>query len=288
MTHHPRILLLLPLAVLAACGDARGPVDPAAAPLDGGTVLTTLRCDAQVATGAVRCREQAPAGGGSRVILGGPNGSLLQITSSNDATVADTFAFDVTVLHRIVQPLGTTNGTTAHVDGVRVFFSADPVVTSRVDDNLPGSISVANADGTAIFTSAPADYFQYAGLLVHNTTSAAKRWKLQFSNVATFSFAVMVSGQVKYPQGWTTLSQASLGLTVNGDDEVRAIPRNVLGQVISDTMTWTISNPSVASITPVASQYVQVVGVSPGTAWLRAVSTRAPTVQRDSILVTVY
>lgn len=289
MPSHPtRVLLLAALAALAACGDARGPVGAAAPRAIPGAVLTTLLCDASVATGAVSCREQGAAGAGSRIILSGPNGTIVQLTSSNSATVADTFAFDVTVLHRIVQTLGTTDGTTAHASGVRVFFSQAPYVTAKTNNGLPASISVINEDGSAVFEGGVAsDYYQYAGLLAHNTTSAAKRWKFQLANVATFAFSVKVWGEVKHPNGWTTLTPANPVIAVNTDDEIRAVVRNEFGAVIGDSVTWTSSNTAVVTVVPVARDYGGIHGVAAGTAWVRAVSVVSPSYQHDSVQVTV-
>src|SRR5690606_22951044 len=54
--------------------------------------------------------------------------------------------------------LGTTDGETPDPDGVRVFFVSDPEVTGG-----SGAVLVANADGTAEFTSSGQSYFQYGG-----------------------------------------------------------------------------------------------------------------------------
>lgn len=282
-----RVVLLAGLAALAACGDTRGPVTatPRAIP---GTLQTTLQCTASAVTGEVACREQAPAGAASRIILSGPNGTIVQLTSSNITTAADTFAFDVTVLHRIVQALGTTDGATAHASGVRVFFSQAPYVTAKTDPNLPASISVINEDGSAVFeNSVSSDYYQYAGLLAHNTTSAAKRWKFLMNNVATFAFSVKVWGEVKYPNGWTVLTPQNPVVAVGWDDEIRAVVRNEYGTVINDSVTWTSSNPSVVTVTSIARDYGRIDGISAGTAWVRAVSVVSPSYQHDSVQVSV-
>jgi hypothetical protein len=289
---HPRIFLVAGLATLAACGDAHGPVDTAAVlSVPGAVVGATLLCNATVSTGAVSCREKTLPGAGSRVVIGGPNGGLIQLTSSNVSATPDTFAFDVTVLHRIVQALGTTDGTTAHSSGVRVFFSTPPYTTSRVDEYALDFIDVANEDGSAVFegsTSRP--YFQYAGLLPNNTTSSAKRWKLELVNVNTFAFEVKVWGEVRYPNGWTTITPTNPSLSAGGSDEqLRAIVRDVYGQATGvDSMAWTSSNSAVVTVTPTAKQYADIQGVATGTAWVRAVSTTSPTIQRDSVFVTVY
>lgn len=289
-TLSPRILFVAGLATLAACGDdARGPVLADAPRAVPGTTLRTLDCTAVVASGAVTCREQRPAGGAaSPVIISGPNGTLAQLTSSNLATVADTFAFDVTVLHRILQPLGTTDGTTAHASGVRVFFSEAPYVTEPEDEYQLSYVGVANADGSAVFeNSVSSDYFQYAGLLAHNTTSAARRWKFQFINVSTFAFQVKVWGEVQYPNGWTTITPASPYVGVGQDEDLRAVVRDVYGQVYRDSVAWTSSNTAVVTVASTAFDYGRIYGVAPGTAWIKAVSVASPAVQRDSVLVTV-
>lgn len=286
----PSTLLVAGLAVLTACSDTRGPVAAGAPAAVPGVLLSTLECTASAVAGTVSCREQLPAGAASRVIIPGPNGGLIVLTDSNIGATADTFAFDVTVLHRIVQSLGTTDGTTAHVGGVRVFFSTPPYVTSKTNPNASAWIGVQNPDGSAVFeNSTSAEYFQYNGLLPANTTSESRRWRFNLINVATFSFAVKVWGEVKYPNGWTTITPSNPSLTVSSDEQLRAIVRDALGQSSgADSMAWTSSNSAVVAVTPTAKQYADIVGVSSGTAWVRAVSVVSPTIQRDSVLVTVY
>lgn len=283
-----RIVLLAGVAVLAACSDARGPVAAAAPRAVPGTLLSTLQCSANTVTGSVTCREKTPSGPGSRVILTGPNGGMIQLTSSNIGATADTFAFDVTVLHRIVQPLGTTDGTTGDVGGVRVFFSTPPYVTSKTNNNALAWIGVANPDGSAVFeNSTSAEFFQYNSPLAHNTTSESRRWRFNLINVNTFSFEAKVWGEVKYPNGWTTLTPSNLTVAVNDNDQVRAVVRDVYGQAINDSVSWTSSNTAVLTVVPTARQFADVYGHTTGTAWVKAVSVVSPTVQKDSVLVTI-
>jgi hypothetical protein len=290
----PRIVLLAGLAgfaVLVACADSSGPVETLSSARRAvpGVVTATLSCTASVASGAIACRELGPGGGpGSRVILSGPDGGIIDLESSNVASTADTFGVDVTVLHRIVQPLGTTDGTTAHVGGVRVFFSTPPYVVTKTNDNALAWIGVNNPDGSTVFEgSTSAEFFQYNGLLVHNTTSEVKRWRFNLINVATFAFEVKVWGEVKYPNGWTTLTPSNLTVPVNDNDQIRAVVRDVYGQAINDSVSWTSSNTAVLTVVPTARQYADVYGHMVGTAWVKAVSVVSPTVQKDSVLVTI-
>jgi hypothetical protein len=290
----PRIVLLAGLAafaVLVACADSGGPVEtvPSAQRAVPGVVKATLSCTATVASGAVACRELGPAGGpGSRVIISGPDGGIIDLESSNVTSTPDTFGVDVTVLHRIVQPLGTTDGTTADVSGVRVYFSTPPYVVTRMNSSAPAWIGVNNPDGSAMFEDASqTEYFQYNAPLAHNTTSEVKRWRFNLINVETFEFEVRVWGQVKYPFGWTTLTPSNLTVARNDNDQLRAVVRDVYGQSINDSVSWTSSNTAVLTVVPTARQYADVYGHTVGTAWVKAVSVVSPAVQKDSVLVTI-
>jgi len=204
------------LAMLAACGDGTGndgvrPVDDL--PLPRGT-LALLRCSASVASGTVECRPAAastPAGarGGARAnlhVIGG-QGTYVRLTSSNVSYNAGTqlFAFDVTVQNLSTLAFATTDGATRHDGGVQVFFATAPSVTSG-----SGTVTVANATGTATFTQAGQSYFQYGGkvggtdqpelggdgILATSEVSTARTWQLNVPTTATaFDFTLYVATQ---------------------------------------------------------------------------------------------
>jgi hypothetical protein len=230
---------------LAACSDA-GPLRPEALaePAPATTLQTTLVCTANTVGRTMTCGGAPSTGGASGVILGGQNTNVT-LTSSNGAVVVDTFAIDVTVTNLIPQALGTTNGTSADPAGIRVFFYEGPVATAG------GTVTVANADGTAMFTSAGQPYHQYAGLLEQDDTSAVKRWKFQLAGGATtFTFKVLISTAVQYPEGY--IDGHYYVLTLN-PGETRTLPgtvRRVNGALNPDqTISWVSGAPATASVT---------------------------------------
>ncbi|HYJ80050.1 MAG TPA: hypothetical protein VEW03_10635 [Longimicrobiaceae bacterium] len=239
----PRRLLLLAIVLTApACADAVGPVARAPDPApEGPRPLAAVACTANLHAGTVECG--APGlDGPSALIIGGQD-TYVTLTSGNIAVTADTFAFDLTVTNLIQQPLGTTDFTTADPEGVRVFFSAPPM-------GVGGTVTVANPDGTGTFTASNQPYYQYNGILEADATSAAKRWKLQFTpGTTTISFLLLVSANVPYPNGYILGNQYVLTLDPN---EVRTLTGTVYSAVGNElpgeTITWTSQNPALVSV----------------------------------------
>jgi photosystem II stability/assembly factor-like uncharacterized protein len=188
---------------LATAPQADTPSTPAISAL--AAPVTALQCQATVASGAVTCGGIASAlGGGLSNLTVGGQGNYLQLTSSNVSYTPGTsiFQFDVTVRNLMGQPLGTTDGSTADPNGIRVFLASAPTVTAGT-----GSITAANADGTGTFTAPNQSYWQYAGNLAPNTTSASKTWQLTMpATVTTFTFTVFVQAAIPNETGflrWT-------------------------------------------------------------------------------------
>jgi len=190
----------------AACSDRANPVGPGPGTPPGtpGAPITiqALECTGNRQALTVSCAPAQPAGGAQGDIIVGNQGVLVKLTSSNIAYNSGTgqFTFDVTVQNLIQQPMGTTDGTTTDPNGVRVFFSSGPSVTSGT-----GTAAVV-PDGFATFTAAGQPYYQYNQLLVQNATSSAKTWTLVMPPTVTgFSFLLYVSAPVEYPNGYITL-----------------------------------------------------------------------------------
>jgi hypothetical protein len=228
--------------LLAACSDQGEPLRPRRELPQPPSLQVAVSCTASVATGSVRCGDAVPAGGGSAAILGGQN-EYIRLAAAHASATADTFAIDVTVTNLIPQPLGTTNGASADPAGVRVFFTSGPTATAG------GTVTVANADGVATITGADQPYFQYAGLLAQDGVSAAKQWKFQVSGGATtFSFVVLLSTAVQYPDGYIADHPYVLSLNPN---EVRTLVGTVFdfrGDVLADPISWSSIAPGTASV----------------------------------------
>ncbi|HET6764522.1 MAG TPA: VCBS repeat-containing protein, partial [Longimicrobiaceae bacterium] len=249
---------LLPLALvglLGACGDtgtSPQPRDKPALPSAGGTRIAELTCRVDVRARDVSCANASPPAGSASadIIVGGQNvyvrlaSTSTGVTDVRDPAERDTFAFDATVQNLIPQTLGTTDGASADLTGVRVFFVGEPATTGG-----SGRAYVANPDGRDVFTGVDQPYFQYAGLLAQNATSAARRWKLAFDpSVETFAFKVYVSAVVQYPTGWVDVSSGTLGASLarGATGQPVAGVRNQVGDAMDDeAVAWSASTAAV-------------------------------------------
>ncbi|HET6232627.1 MAG TPA: hypothetical protein VFE05_21305 [Longimicrobiaceae bacterium] len=183
-----------PLLVLAcACSDRDAILpSPAAQP---GSSLVRIECSVTVATRQMACAP-APASAGAvaargNKIVGGQE-TYVKLSSSGTSYDSGTeiFQSSVTVQNLLRQAMGTPDGNT--VSGVSVFFSSGPTVTSG-----SGIVTLANADGTGMFTGAAQPYFRYDQILSPFEISAAKTWQFNVpGTVGTFTFSVYVSASL--------------------------------------------------------------------------------------------
>ena len=283
MRINPRFRLLVPaaIALLAAGCDERSPV-AVQAPQTGPRTLTfAYRCDGDVRSGLVRCAEPnvLPAGV-SGLILGG---AYVTLASSNVAYDAGTneFTFDVTVKNHVVQPIGTTDGSTVDPDGIRVFFHSGPVATSG-----SGIITVV-PDGFGTFTSAGQPYYQYQAVLDSGEVSGAKTWTLMMPpSVLTFTFTALVSAPVQFPDGWIDVTMDPVAVPQGGSPAIAtAVARSAFGAVIADgPVSWGSLHPSVATVTSIDSTHAEVHGVSSGF----AIITASTASRSGSTMIGVY
>jgi hypothetical protein len=255
-----RSAALCALVALAACSE-RGPLEPALQP----TVkrIAELSCTADITTRTVACSEPVSGGGYRPLMVGGQNVYTL-LTSTNVATVADTFRFDVTVKNLIPQSLGTTDGTTLDPDGVQVFFASGPRASGGT-----GQVTVANADGVGTFTTSGQPYFQYNQVLAQGQTSNPKTWKLKFDpGVTQIAFKVYINAAVAKPNGWVDVKTLAPYILAGGQQTLRGVVRNVVGDSIGATVTWGTSSASVATVDAAGN----VTAVAPGAVQITATS----------------
>jgi len=184
---------LLAAAALSACSDQQpvAPREVRVAP--SARAIQAFECTGTT-SGTLSC--SSPRDGQGRGVLIGGQNTNVKLTSSNVSYNGGTgiFQFDVTVQNLMNEAIGTPDGTVADPDGIQVFFSSGPTVTSGT-----GSMSVANADGTGTFTAANQPYFAYHQILAQNAVSSAKTWQLQVTgSVNTFSFIVYIETDVQY------------------------------------------------------------------------------------------
>jgi len=194
-----RTLCALSLALLPFAGCAEeGPVGPERGNPGPGNqpVETYLSCNVSLRSGDLTCAapEVELPGSVSGAILGG-QAQYVYLESSGAAydETLEIFSASVAVRNFLTQPIGTSDGTTADPDGVRVFFVNDPVVTGGT-----GVVAVDTADGTAEFTAADQPYIRFGGVIrpgMRSSSARVFRWSVP-STVESFSFLVGVSAKV--------------------------------------------------------------------------------------------
>jgi hypothetical protein len=263
-----RSLRLLPLAfVLAACAD-RSPVGGGTDPVvSAPTPSVALACRVSVAAGTVHCAQPAPATGGAsgNLVVGGQN-QYVRLVSSGVAYDSGTAILraDVTLQNLMPQPLGTFDGTTPAAGGVRVFFQSGPTVTSGT-----GTVTVANADGSDVFTAGSQPYFRYEGILHPEQTSAAKEWRFNVpATVGFFEFTVLVSAPHPAENGYVTVTPQHPSIRAGATRQLAAVVRSGAGAPQDGAVQWSSSNPSVATVSAAGV----VTGVAAGTTTITASS----------------
>jgi hypothetical protein len=261
----------------AACTDRSSPLGP-----DGGTppptgpgapptTLAALDCTASKATLAVTCAPAANQAGtvAGDLIVGNQN-VYVRLVSSNIAYNGGTgqFTFDATLQNLIEQPLGTVDGTTLDPAGIRIFFYSSPAVTAGT-----GTVSVI-PDGFGFFTAAAQAYYTYPYLLDHNEVSPTETWTFVVPpTVTTFTFSVLVSAPVEYPLGYITLDGQlptyDFGpIHPSTPHAMTAVIKNALGETIPGSVTFSTSDPSVGTVSPLGV----MTGVRAGTCTILATS----------------
>lgn len=198
--------------LLAGCGED-GPVAPRQ-PAGGADQL--LSCQVDVRAGALSCGgQEAGLGGGALGVLLGGQGVYVHLTSNNvgydEAT--EVFSAEVAIRNLVNQVIGTTDGSTPAVSGIRIFFVNDPVTTGGT-----GDVTVRNADGTGDFTATGQPYFEYEQALGPGRTSLSRKWEWNVpSTVTEFSFLVGVSVDVADQAGLQPAGFDFIAQTIDTD-----------------------------------------------------------------------
>jgi hypothetical protein len=202
----------------------------------------SVTCSANIAARTVKCGD--PDNGFRNDLILGGQGTYVKLISDNIFVVADTIGFSVDVQNLIAQPIGTSDSTgTPDEDGIRVFFTQGPTSTGA------GTITVANPDGVAAFTGPNQPYFRYHSAPLPGEFTGSRIWKLQFSpQVANFTFKVAVSAPVEFQHGYIDETARVLTLNPSESFTLPAKVHNALGTVQNSPVTWSSSNPSVASV----------------------------------------
>jgi len=275
-----RLIVLLTLVGAAACTDELPVTSPSALtgdenpdPAGNRSVIASVNCTADVATATLSCGEVPVVDGetgAQRITLGGQL-QYVWLISGNTSFSADTFRADVRVGNLIPQGLGSPDGLT--VTGIRVFHHSGPVATSST-----GAVTVANPSGYGAFTGSNQPYFEYMEYLpppfipsVWATSTKTWKWHLE-AGVTTFEFTVFVEADVVGENGYIEMNPSSALLqTVGATTTVAGTPMDVVGRSVSGTVTYTSSDPSIATVdlnsgfvTAVSSGVVDIIASTGG------------------------
>jgi hypothetical protein len=159
---HARAVAVV-VVLISGCLDSNLPTVTHESPAEEVPVARArLLCEANVRAQHVACKsvpEPSSTGVDADIIVGTPYAGMAS-SGVSYSSGTQLFVFNATVQNLMDMALATANGTTRDPGGVRVFLVAAPTVTSG-----SGTISVVNETGTATFTAAGQDYFQYGGAI---------------------------------------------------------------------------------------------------------------------------
>ncbi len=267
----------LGVVLLAACSDATAPIAAPSAVNPVSKSVTAVACTVSVSTESVSCAgpSSAPSslaankGVSPQLIVGGQNTNVT-LASSNFVRSAGAISFDVTVKNLIEQPLGTLDGSTVDANGIRVFFAGGPTPISG------GTVTVQNADGTAMFLGSNQPYFKYNVMLQQGQTTPAKTWQFALAGGATdFTFTVYVAAEALYPNGYVANVQRQLILDPNETAQLTGVARSAYGRPTGAAVTYTMDTTTGPSVT---SAGLVSAGAVRGVAHVRATSGLAPAI----------
>jgi len=257
------------LAVLlaAACDSPSTPVPVAEAP--PAAAGSRFECRADRVAGTVACHVPGAAAGARGDVLVGGAGESTRLVTSSVASAADTFAFDLRVANLMRTALGTTDGTTPDSGGVKVFVG-DGVHTTEGT----GAVTVANPDGTGTFTAAGQPFFAYRQVILPDSTSAARRWKLRMDpGVRAFRFVLYVSAPFRPGRAAVFLSvlTPAPGQRVGDTLDVTARVDSASASIAS--VVARVADRSVVLVSPGLTGRLALAGLPHGTFQLTVVAT---------------
>jgi hypothetical protein len=234
--------------------DARKVEPPAPPPGDTTGIPTrfqAITCTVTVNDAKVVCGDpvRTPDGVNGDLIVGGQHvGLVISNQYFTQGVSSKTFTMSVGVRNQLVrQPLGTTDGSTPDVRGVRVFLASGPHAIVGT-----GSVAVTNPDGFETFTASRQPYFQYNGVLDQYEASFQKPWVFTTGvDVSSFTFTAYVSAPVEYPDGWIDVTPSSFPIRPTNTWTLQAIVCDVVGNPVSNApVVWSIADPVRATLLP--------------------------------------
>jgi hypothetical protein len=280
------------LVLASACTD-RSPVSPEPGPGEtpgtgtpGKPVqLVAVSCTVNVKEKAARCDDAPPPSGpAADLVLGGQNRYInLEMGAVNYDHGSQTYQLNVAVRNLIPQALGTSDGTTLDVKGVRVFLQDGPNTTIGT-----GNVTVV-PDGFETFTASNQPYFQYNSVLDQFESSGARTWNFQMpSTVSAFTFTAYVSAAVQFPDGWIDVAPAPITMHPHAALKLTPVSRDAAGNAIEGTLfyTWTTTDSTVLTVAPSGGTGGTLGSVRAGTVTI-GVTTAGATPRAGSAQVTV-
>ncbi|MDB4950229.1 MAG: hypothetical protein JWM27_2878 [Gemmatimonadetes bacterium] len=199
-----------------------------------------LLCTASIRSSTITCRTPQPQlpTGAHALILGGQH-QYVTLTGTNIAFDGGTrtFSTDVTVQNLIPQPLGVEEADSS-VSPIKIFFNS----------MNPSTVTVQNAD-SSMFLAPNQKYYQYAGGLADSAVSAPVHWSFHLPvGVEDFNFTVYVAASVHKPNGWIDVVPTPDTLSAGDSIHLSGTVRNPVGNVTGEPITWSSSNPSIATV----------------------------------------
>ncbi|HEV3052290.1 MAG TPA: Ig-like domain-containing protein [Longimicrobium sp.] len=247
-----------------------------------GTVISTeYECTADFKAGTLQCGVLSPEGptGVQLDVMLYPTAAKAVNTgggaySGADKSNPDTMTYNIALLNLISQPLGTRDGVTADTSRL--------VITNyQLTSPTPATAQLANADGTATFvdstsagppkTYSSKEYRDYTEVIAQNDTSSSKFYQFVFSpSVTQMRFTYRIWARVQYPNGWITLAPGTTPVLNPGTQVTfTGTVYDYSGQTQTDSITWSSSNPAVATVD---ANTGQVTAVAVGVATITATS----------------
>ena len=259
------------------------PVGAGGERMAGSLVSTEYECTADFRSAMLACDAASPAAdGGARldVMLYTTAAKIVNTGggaySGGDKSNPDTMTYNLALLNLIPQPIGTTDGTTPDTSRLVItsFRLTSPQTTATAQlDNADGTATfVDSLNGGSPITYTNVDYIDYPGLLAQNDTSSPKHLRFVFTpSVTKLAFTYRIWTRVQYPHGYITVSPATVPTLSPGVTRtLTGTVYNAFGAVQGDNITWSSSDPAVATVD--ASTGL-VTAVAPGTATITATST---------------
>jgi hypothetical protein len=264
--------------------------------IDGLLVTTEYECTVEVESRREECRVMGPAAGvnGARLdlIFNTPLAFAVNTGGGSyvDGGATKTVINNVALKNTMLQPIGTTDWSTADPGGSKLVFTKGPWVSSTFGNPTPAdSVWLGNPDGTATFADGDSTldnkkYYTYVGVVKKDSISVSKPIQFVYtSNVRKYQYQYRISAPVRYEEGWLDITPDTVPVMApGGTAALTKTEYNQFSVVQSNPVTWSTSNSAVATVSPSG----QVTAHTDGTAMIKAVSDAFP-VRADSVLIRV-